>query len=121
MLLVLGASLLVGGLKNGRQRFDAHVAGISATMLALAVVALSLEALFSTGPHAVRGEADKDALSAALAVVLLVLYGLYVLYTVFLHKPGYLEAGANVADLPVRGRCGRRSRSLRPRLSAPWS
>jgi Ca2+:H+ antiporter len=87
VLLVLGASLLVGGLKNGRQRFDAHVAGISATMLALAVVALSLEALFSTGPNAVQGESDKDALSAALAIVLLILYGLYVLYTVFLHKP----------------------------------
>ncbi len=86
-LLVLGFSLLAGGLKNGRQSFDAHLAGISATMLALAAIALSLEALFSTGPHAVTGEGDKDALSVALAVVLLLLYGLYVLYTVFLHKP----------------------------------
>jgi Ca2+:H+ antiporter len=92
-LLVLGASLLVGGLRNGRQHFDAHVAGISATMLALAIVALSLEALFSTGPHAIK-ESREDALSASLAVVLLVLYGLYVLYTVFLHKPGEPAAPA---------------------------
>src|SRR5262245_60301066 len=46
MLLVLGASLLAGGLKHGRQRFDAHVAGIGSTMMTLAVVALVIPAVF---------------------------------------------------------------------------
>ena len=72
-LLVLGLSLLAGGLKNGRQTFDSHVAGISATMLLLAVLALSMEGLFSTGPHAVQGDADKDALSVGIAVLLLIM------------------------------------------------
>jgi Ca2+:H+ antiporter len=84
-LLVLGASALVGGLRNGRQRFDPHVAGISATMFILAVVALSLEGIFATGPHAVQGEADEEAVSIGIALVLLTVYGLYVAYTVFLH------------------------------------
>jgi Ca2+:H+ antiporter len=82
-LLVLGASALVGGLKNGRQRFDPHVAGISGTMFILAVVALSLEGIFATGPHAVRSEADQEAVSIGIAIVLLAVYGLYVAYAVF--------------------------------------
>src|SRR5215218_7990663 len=40
ILVVLGASFVVGGLRHGTQSFDARNAGVNATMLALAVVAL---------------------------------------------------------------------------------
>lgn len=92
-LLVLGFSALAGGLKNGRQRFDPHVAGISATMFILAVVALSLEGVFATGPRAVRGESNEEAVSIGIAIVLLVVYGLYIAYTVLL--PGRQDTGAS--------------------------
>lgn len=47
LLLVLGLSLLLGGLKNGLQTFDRRQAGLNATMLMLAVVALMIPSLFS--------------------------------------------------------------------------
>jgi Ca2+:H+ antiporter len=42
ILLVLGMSMLVGGLKHRNQKFERRAAGISSTMLALAVVAMIL-------------------------------------------------------------------------------
>jgi Ca2+:H+ antiporter len=42
ILLVLGLSMLVGGLKHKNQKFERRAAGISSTMLALAVVAMIL-------------------------------------------------------------------------------
>ena len=48
VLLVLGASLLLGGLKNGTQSFSATIAGINASMLAIVVAALALPTIFAT-------------------------------------------------------------------------
>src|SRR5213076_3555120 len=46
-LLVLGASFLVGGLRNGPQRFAQRIAGMNASMLALAVIGLGLQTAFA--------------------------------------------------------------------------
>lgn len=40
ILVVLGVSLFLGGLRHGTQRFDAKAAGTNATMMTLAVLAL---------------------------------------------------------------------------------
>src|SRR4026209_369889 len=40
LLLILGFSLLLGGLKNGVQRFDRDLTGMSATMMLLATIGL---------------------------------------------------------------------------------
>ena len=46
VLLVLGLSILAGGLKYPRQKFNRTTAGLSSTLLALSVVALIVPALF---------------------------------------------------------------------------
>src|ERR671916_1641491 len=82
VLLVLGASLLFGGLKNGIQDFSAEIAGINASMLAIVAAALSLPTIFaatSPGP-------TPTSLSIEVAVVMFVLYILYLLY--ILRSPG---------------------------------
>ena len=99
MLLVLGASLLAGGLKNGRQRFDRQVASLSATMMTLAVVALVIPALFALGPNRLTDE-NIEFLSIGVAVVLMVLYGLYVYYTIFAHADGPAAAPPLPAETP---------------------
>ncbi|MCX2727320.1 calcium/proton exchanger [Thermomicrobium sp. 4228-Ro] len=81
LLLILGASLLVGGLRHGMQQFDAQLAGVSATMMTLAVVLLLVPGLFTLGPTPVHGDAV-EWMSIGLAIVLAVIYGLYVLYIV---------------------------------------
>ena len=82
ILVVLGLSLLVGGLKNGTQVFDAKAAGTNATMMALAVVALTIPAVFALGPPETRPAGHNiEFLSDGLAVVLIVVYALYIFYS----------------------------------------
>ncbi len=47
MLLVLGFSILLGGLKHGVQRFNRDNAGMDATLLILAVIAISVPSIFN--------------------------------------------------------------------------
>jgi Ca2+:H+ antiporter len=75
-LLVLGASFFVGGLRNGLQRFDRRVAGMNASMLALAVIGLGIPTLF--GHVAKRGHVQ--AISDVTAGILLLLYVLMLIY-----------------------------------------
>ena len=42
VLLVMGLSIFLGGLKNGVQKFDRSHAGVDATLTILAVIALSI-------------------------------------------------------------------------------
>nr|HID12507.1 calcium/proton exchanger [Anaerolineae bacterium] len=79
LLLVLGLSLLLGGLKNGVQVFDRQVAGTNATLLTLAVIGLVIPAVFG---HAIEAEshAAVEYLSLGVAGALLAVYGLSLLY-----------------------------------------
>lgn len=82
VLVALGLSILFGGLKNGLQTFDPRAAGLNATMLTLAVIALSVPALFSLGSAEHRpSPRDIDRLSDSMAFVLIALYGLYILFS----------------------------------------
>ena len=82
ILIVLGASMLFGGLKHGTQRFDAQAARTSSTMMALAVLALVIPAVFALGEAAHRpSERDIAWLSDGLAIVLIVIYLLYLLFS----------------------------------------
>ncbi len=81
VLLVLGASLLIGGLKNGTQNFSATIAGINSSMLAIVAAALALPTIFAaTDPGS-----TPTTLSVEVAVVMFVLYGLYLLF--YLRSP----------------------------------
>ena len=51
MLLIMGLSLMVGGLKHGHQRFNRSLAGVNATQLLLATAALAEEPSASIAPR----------------------------------------------------------------------
>jgi Ca2+:H+ antiporter len=79
LLLVLGLALFAGGLKNGLQRFDRRTAGLNATLLILAVVVLAIPSLFDP---ALAITPDNELLfSEGVGIVLIVLYGLNILYS----------------------------------------
>ncbi len=81
ILLVLGASLLIGGLKNGVQSFSSEIAGINASMLGIVAAALALPTIFAaTSPGT-----PPTFLSVEVAVVMFVLYVLYLVY--YLRSP----------------------------------
>jgi Ca2+:H+ antiporter len=74
LLLVMGLAFLVGGLKNGSQKFAVGRARSTCILMALATAALVLPSLASL-THSPAGQHEK-ALSVALAIVLLVIFGL---------------------------------------------
>ncbi|HEY5983681.1 MAG TPA: calcium/proton exchanger, partial [Anaerolineales bacterium] len=78
----LGASMLVGGIRHGLQKFDKTNASRNAILLVLAVIALVIPSVFSASmgvaPHTVTeaGHSPIEALSIGVAIVMLVLYAL---------------------------------------------
>jgi len=79
LLVVLGLSLLLGGLKNGTQRFNRNRISIDATLVILAAIAISVPSLFA---EEIGGEfALVEPLSLTTAVVMLILYVLAIVYT----------------------------------------
>ena len=78
LLLVLGFSMFLGGLKNGRQMFDRREVDTDATMAILALIAMSVPSLFSLYiPNARLVE----ELSLTSAGAMLILYVLFIIYT----------------------------------------
>ncbi|MFQ5886441.1 MAG: cation transporter, partial [Anaerolineae bacterium] len=79
VLLVLGLSILFGGLRHGTQRFDRSQARLNATMMTLAVIALVIPAIFG---HAI--ESDRlavEELSLGVAGVMIIIYTLSLIYS----------------------------------------
>ncbi|MFM8321678.1 MAG: cation transporter, partial [Chloroflexota bacterium] len=74
ILLVMGMSFLLGGFKNGIQRFDPKHASRSAILLLLAVIALLIPSLLSSsiGPDT---SVQVEVLSLGVAAIMIVLYG----------------------------------------------
>ena len=85
ILLVLGAAFLGGGLRHTSQRFNARGARAQATLLTLAAIALVAPAAFH---HVADAEAlaSEKALSVGISIVLLVAYGLGLLFSLKTHK-----------------------------------
>ncbi|MBI3979177.1 MAG: calcium/proton exchanger [Chloroflexi bacterium] len=78
VLLVLGMGLLLGGWRHGVQRFDSREAGRNSTMMLLALFALILPAVFAFFEPS---SFVVEEVSIGFAVVLLLLYGAYIAYS----------------------------------------
>lgn len=80
LLLVAGFSLLLGGLKQGRQTFNQRQAGMNATLLVLAFLALAIPSLFDAALVEVNALQSELLFSEGVAIILIALYGLSLLY-----------------------------------------
>jgi len=85
ILVVLGASLLVGGIKNGVQRFDPREASTNATMMTLAVISLSAPGLlFLTQAGELKlTQHSAERLSDGVSIIMLVIYAAFLSFTLF--------------------------------------
>jgi len=95
ILLVLGVSVLVGGLKNGDQRFNQQAVQAQAAMLLLALAALVLPAVFQLadgGSLPLVSQArvdfggDVEHLTIGVSVVLLVSYVFGLFFSLKTHR-----------------------------------
>jgi Ca2+:H+ antiporter len=108
LLLVLGASMLAGGLKHPTQQLHRRGTMTSLSLMTLSVIALSLPALFyyslfagltSVAPPPGPPEDDPRlfALSRVVAVVMISVYGLGLLYSLVTHRHLFHEGVAEEA------------------------
>ena len=111
VLLVLGVSMLAGGLRREKQTFDRSAAAASSTLLALAALAMLVPAVFH---FVAEGQVARQALTRArevviertlsleIAIVLFASYLLSLLFTLRTHKHLYAGAAAEHQHRPVR-------------------
>jgi Ca2+:H+ antiporter len=89
LLLILGFSLLVGGLKNGLQKFDPRAAGTASTMMFLSVIGMLIPTFFEVVHKVQRGlplfvespDPLLDRLSVGVAAVLIAVYVLSLVFS----------------------------------------
>jgi Ca2+:H+ antiporter len=90
ILLVLGASMIAGGMKYERQKFNQTAAGMGSSLLLLAAVGLIIPAPFHF-TAADRGVKIEHELSLEIAIVLFFIYGLSLTFSLKTHR--HLFAG----------------------------
>ncbi|NTW01555.1 MAG: calcium/proton exchanger [Oscillochloris sp.] len=91
LLLILGASLLFGGLRHGIQRFDRQNTGVNASMMTLAVIGLTIPTLFEVLRQIQAGDLQVfstnandlalNDLSLGVAGILILLYVLSLVFS----------------------------------------
>jgi Ca2+:H+ antiporter len=95
ILLVMGAAMLVGGLRRDRQHFDRTAANVQSGMLLLAAVALVMPAIFELvagaglprpTDRALDFPGDLERLSVGVAVVLLATYAAGLVFSLRTHR-----------------------------------
>jgi Ca2+:H+ antiporter len=102
LLLVLGVSFLVGGLKHEEQEYSARAASVHATSLVLAVTGLLMPALFALGEH--RSLIEREVVSGTVAAVLIALYIAALAFTLITHEHLFRTPGASEEPTWSRGK-----------------
>jgi Ca2+:H+ antiporter len=99
VLLVLGASLLAGGLKHSSQSFNRTAAGAGATMLVLASFALLIPAIFHVLPEVTaRDIGVEHELSIGVSLILMFTYLAHLIFSLITHKNIFNPYVANVHE-----------------------
>jgi Ca2+:H+ antiporter len=115
LLLVMGASLLAGGLKWPRQQFNRTAAGVGSTMMVLAAFGMLIPAIFYALPEVLQvareeGQGQRlmleHELSVGVCIILMVTYVLYLVFSLKTHQNLFnpdAEAGSPDESLHGQG------------------
>ena len=88
ILLVLGASMIAGGLKHERQKFNQTAAGLGASLLLLSAVGLIIPALFHLTASD-QGLTIERELSLYISIVLFAIYIMSLVFSLKTHRHMY--------------------------------
>ena len=101
LLLVMGMCFFFGGLRRKEQYFNQTVAQTSASLLALAVGSVIIPTCFDQFSN--TNAQPIAALSRGTAVILLVVYGGYLIFQLRTHSDMFNEESKKVAMRPRKG------------------
>jgi Ca2+:H+ antiporter len=97
LLLVMGLSMLLGGIRYKEQTFESVVARVNASSMNLAVIAILLPTAMNYTSIGIS-EATVQNLSLAVAIVLILVYGLTLLFSMKTHAYLYEVGVAEIED-----------------------
>ncbi|MDW8799542.1 calcium/proton exchanger [Clostridium sp. A1-XYC3] len=89
ILLVLGASMFLGGCKYKIQKFNKNVVETSSSMLLFAIIGLSIPAIFT---HTIKNDLltqKYEWLSVGIAIAMFIIYILGLFFSFYTHKDLY--------------------------------
>lgn len=97
LLLALGVAFLLGGLRYHEQRFNPSATRAYSTMMFVAAVSMAVPSAFSryVAPRGVIRQ--EQLLNVGIAVLLLVAYGLYVLFSLKTHSAAFASVESEEA------------------------
>lgn len=95
ILLVIGASMLAGGLKYKTQKFNKKVTEVTSSMLLFAVIGLCIPALFTHSVDPALLNTRYEGLSIFVAVVMIIIYVLSLYFSFNTHKDIYVHESEN--------------------------
>lgn len=98
LLLALGVSLMVGGLRYHNEEFNAGAARVYSSMMLLAVISLAAPAAYERIFSGAEFAAQVQAVNARLAFLLLAVYVLYLLFMLRTHKEQFTTEGGHGAE-----------------------
>ncbi|WP_188992182.1 calcium/proton exchanger [Paenibacillus nasutitermitis] len=96
LLLVLGLSVFLGGLKFKEQRFNVQLASHNSSLMILAVIALVIPAIFISTEH--YSVEHSKTLSIAIAGILIVAYILWLVFSMITHKDVLADVEESTPD-----------------------
>ncbi|KAF7561730.1 hypothetical protein G7046_g2444 [Stylonectria norvegica] len=100
LLLVLGFCFFFGGLRRQQQYFNVTVAQTAASLLALAVSAVIVPTVFDLASD--TSVADVASLSRGTSIILLIVYGAYLVFQLKTHQSIFTEESEKVPARPWR-------------------
>lgn len=90
ILLVLGASMLFGGIKFKTQKFNKQAIEVSSSMLLFSVIGLSVPAIFThTVDSNLLNNSKYESLSVGVAILMFIIYLLGLYFSFYTHKDIY--------------------------------
>ncbi|HWC74273.1 MAG TPA: calcium/proton exchanger, partial [Gemmatimonadales bacterium] len=93
LLLALGVAMLLGGLRHKDQRYNADASRVYSSMMLLAVITLIVPGAFESYFSDAQFTPHVLSLNTALAILLLVTYGLYLLFMLKTHSQLFKSEG----------------------------
>src|SRR6187401_2362434 len=93
MLLALGVSFLLGGLRHKDQQFNPTATRMYSTMMFVAAISMAVPSFFSRLFAPVGAIRQEQLLNVGIAFVLLAAYGLFLLYSLKTHKVAFESVG----------------------------
>ena len=92
ILLVLGMSMLAGGIKHKIQKFNIHSINITSSMLLFSVLGLGIPAIFTHALPESSLTTEYEGFSVVVALLMLLVYVMQFVFTFVTHRSLYEES-----------------------------